>query len=283
MPDAVLMDGATLARQVLANVAEHAGQFGTRCGRRPKLAAVLVGDDPASATYVSMKQRRAAEAGIGSEVVALPATSSTAEVAEAVRELSRDPSTDGILVQHPLPRSIDERAVFDAVHAAKDVDGVTVHSLGAMALGLPGFVSATPGGILRLLAFHEVGLAGKHAVVIGRSAILGKSMGLLLLQADATVTFYHSRTQQLAEIVATADLVVAAVGKPRFVRGDWLKPGAVVVDAGYNPGNVGDVDFAEALPRASMLTTVPGGVGPMTLAVLLEQTVEAAFARAGLG
>jgi methylenetetrahydrofolate dehydrogenase (NADP+)/methenyltetrahydrofolate cyclohydrolase len=252
----------------------------TGVGRPPKLAAVLVGDDPASVTYVSMKQRRAASAHVGSVVVRLPPAASTDEVVGAVAGLSADPTVDGILVQHPLPPQVDERAVFEAIDPAKDVDGVTMRSLAAMALGLSGFVSATPGGIMRLLDAYGVALEGMHAVVIGRSPILGKPVGLLLLAANATVTFSHSRTVGLPDIVRAADLVVAAVGRPRFVRGDWLKPGAVVIDAGYNEGNVGDVHFDEALPRAGLITPVPGGVGPMTIAVLLEQTVSAALGRA---
>ncbi|MDX6291578.1 MAG: methylenetetrahydrofolate dehydrogenase / methenyltetrahydrofolate cyclohydrolase, partial [Kribbellaceae bacterium] len=184
----------------------------------------------------------------------------------------------GILLQHPVPAQIDERAAFEAIDPSKDVDGVTMHSFAAMAFGEPGFRSCTPAGIMRLLDAYGVRASGVHAVVIGRSPILGKPVGMLLLAADATVTYCHSRTRNLPEIVATADIVVAAVGKPNFVRGSWLKPGAVVVDAGYNDGNVGDVHFEEAARVASLLTPVPGGVGPMTIALLLEQTVNAAAA-----
>ncbi len=282
MPNAVLMTGAELARTITASTAQRGAEFCSRTGRPPKLAAVLVGEDPASVTYVAMKQRRATTANIGSQVVKLPASTSTVQVVGAVAELSADPAIDGILVQHPVPSHVDERATFDAIDPAKDVDGVTMRSLAAMALGLPCLASAKPAGIVRLLDSYGVELAGKHAVVIGRSPILGKPVGLLLLARDATVTFCHSRTADLADVVRSADLVVAAVGKPKFVRGDWLKPGAVVVDAGYNQGNVGDVDFDEAVQKTSLVTPVPGGVGPMTLAVLLEQTVTAAFARAGL-
>jgi methylenetetrahydrofolate dehydrogenase (NADP+) / methenyltetrahydrofolate cyclohydrolase len=282
MPNAVLMTGTELARAITVSTAERGAEFRSLTGRPPKLAAVLVGEDPASVTYVAMKQRRATTANIASQVVRLPASSATAQVVGRVAELSADPATDGILVQHPVPAHVDERTVFDAIDPAKDVDGVTMRSLAAMALGLPGFASATPAGIVRLLDSYGVEQAGKHAVVIGRSPILGKPVGLLLLARDATVTFCHSRTADLADVVRSADLVVAAVGKPRFVRGEWLKPGAVVVDAGYNQGNVGDVDFDGAVRKASLVTPVPGGVGPMTLAVLLEQTVTAAFARAGL-
>ena len=188
----------------------------------------------------------------------------------------------GILVQHPVPSPTDERAVFEAIAPAKDVDGVTMASFAAMAFGLPGFVSCTPGGILRLLDACQAKLEGRHAVVIGRSPILGKPAGMLLLARNATVTYCHSQTTGLADIVRSADIVVAAVGQANFVRGSWIQPGAIVVDADYNPGNVGDVAFDEAAPIAGAITPVPGGVGPMTIALLVEQTVRAACHRAGL-
>ena len=250
--------------------------FKSATGFRPCLAAVLVGDDPGSVTYVRMKRSRSERVGIESRLAALPSDASTENVVAAVTEVSEDPAVHGILVQHPLPRQVDERAVFEAIAPGKDVDGVTMHSFAAMAFGLPGFVSATPGGILRLLEAEDVQLEGAHAVVIGRSPILGKPVGMMLLARNATVTFCHSRTENLPEIVRTADIIVAAVGIPRFVRGEWLKPGVVVIDAGYNPGNIGDVHFNEALERAALITPVPGGVGPTTIAVLLEQTVIAA-------
>ncbi len=274
--DPRLMDGTAVSRTLLAETALRADRFTDQTGRRPCLAAVLVGEDPASVTYVRMKRTRCEKAGIDSRLVRLPTSASTAEVVGAVHDLSEDPTVDGILVQHPVPTHVDERQVFEAIPPAKDVDGVTMHSFAAMAFGLPGPVSCTPGGIIRLLDAYNVELNGKHAVVIGRSPILGKPVGMLLLERDATVTYCHSHTQGLPEIVRSADLVVAAVGRPRIVRGDWLKPGAVVIDAGYNDGNVGDVAFDEALPKASLLTPVPGGVGPMTIAVLLHQTVVAA-------
>ena len=253
--------------------------FAEKHGRRPCLATVLVGDDPASHTYVRMKAARCAAAGIESRRHDLPTTATTEQIVALVRTLSADDGVDGILVQHPVPGHVDERAVFEAITAAKDVDGVTGASLAAMALGLPGFHSCTPGGILRLLDAHHIDPSGLHAVVVGRSPILGKPMGMLLLNRDATVTYCHSKTRDLPAVVSTADLLVAAVGKPELIRGDWIKPGAVVIDAGYNPGNVGDVEYATASQRASRITPVPGGVGPTTIAVLLAQTVDAAFAR----
>jgi methylenetetrahydrofolate dehydrogenase (NADP+)/methenyltetrahydrofolate cyclohydrolase len=205
----------------------------------------------------------------------LPGASTTSEVVITVRGLSADPAIDGILLQHPVPPHIDERAAFEAIAPEKDVDGVTMHSFASMAFNLPGFSSCTPGGIMRLLKEYGVDPSGKRAVVIGRSPILGKPVGMLLLARDATVTYCHSHTRGLAEIVGTGDIVVAALGRPNFVRGHWLKPGVVVIDAGYN-GNVGDVSFDEARMVASLITPVPGGVGPMTIAMLIEQTVSAA-------
>ncbi|MET8978430.1 bifunctional 5,10-methylenetetrahydrofolate dehydrogenase/5,10-methenyltetrahydrofolate cyclohydrolase [Streptomyces sp. NPDC004539] len=269
---AQLMDGTALAARIVEDVAKRAAQLPSA----PCLATVLVGEDPASVTYVRMKRNRCRAAGIESRYVALPAETSTAELVAKISELSEDPGVHGILLQHPMGEHIDERAAFEAIAPEKDVDGVTFASFAAMSFGLPGFVSCTPGGIVRLLDEYGVDPAGKRAVVVGRSAILGKPVGMLLLARDATVTYCHSRTRDLPGVLREADIVVAAVGRPRLVQGRDLKPGAVVVDAGYNPGNVGDVDFASAVERASLITPVPGGVGPMTISVLLEQTVTAA-------
>lgn len=276
---AELMDGARLARESLSRTAARAAELATATGVPPCLATVLVGDDPASVTYVRMKENRSRKAGIASRHVGLPAETTTGALVDTIAGLSADPGVHGILLQHPVPAHIDERAAFEAIAPGKDVDGVTMHSFAAMGFGLPGFASATPGAIMRLLTAYDVAISGSHAVVIGRSPILGKPVGLLLLAADATVTYCHSRTRGLPGIVATADIVVAAVGRPEFIRGDWIKPGAVVLDAGYNPGNVGDVAFGEAVDRASLITPVPGGVGPLTIATLLEQTVDAAAAQ----
>jgi methylenetetrahydrofolate dehydrogenase (NADP+) / methenyltetrahydrofolate cyclohydrolase len=270
------MDGARLARAIVARAAERAAAFTQRTDSRPCLATVLVGEDPGSVTYVRMKRNRCEQAGIASRHTPLPERTTTAELIDVVTALSCDRDVHGILLQHPVPKQIDERAAFEAIAPAKDVDGVTMHSFAAMAFGEPGFVSCTPGGIMRLLDAYEVDPCGKHAIVLGRSPILGKPVGMLLLARDATVTYCHSRTTGLAAIVGSGDIVIAAVGKPEFVRGEWLKPGAVVIDAGANAGNVGDVAFEEACGRAGMITPVPGGVGPMTIAMLLEQTVRAA-------
>jgi methylenetetrahydrofolate dehydrogenase (NADP+)/methenyltetrahydrofolate cyclohydrolase len=273
---AQLMDGSALARQLVEETAERAAALAERTGTRPCLATVLVGDDPASVTYVKMKQNRSAKANIDSRHVELPPETTTEQLVDAIGALSSDPGVHGILLQHPVPSQIDERAAFEAIAPGKDVDGVTMHSFAAMAFDEPGFASCTPGGIMRLIDAYDVDPKGQRAVVIGRSPILGKPVGMLLLARHATVTYCHSRTRDLPDVVREADIVVAAVGQPEFVKADWLKPGCVVLDAGYNPGNVGDVAFDEAAEVASLITPVPGGVGPMTIAVLLAQTVDAA-------
>lgn len=273
---AQIIDGTAVAAQLLSDVASGAAEFTRAHGRKPCLATVLVGDDPASHTYVRMKRNRCAKVGMESRFVELPASTTTAELVDEITSLSENRSVDGILLQHPVPDQIDERAAFEAIAPGKDVDGVTMHSFAAMAFGERGFHSCTPGGIMRLLDAYDVPLAGRHAVVVGRSPILGKPVGMLLLARDATVTHCHSRTVDLADQVGRADIVVAAVGKPELIRGDWVQQGAVVMDAGYNPGNVGDVEYTAAVERASLITPVPGGVGPMTIAVLLEQTLTAA-------
>jgi methylenetetrahydrofolate dehydrogenase (NADP+)/methenyltetrahydrofolate cyclohydrolase len=271
-----LMSGTQLAKDIVADATERAAAVTATLGRPPCLATVLVGTDPASVTYVRMKHNRCRAAGIDTRDLQLDETTSTEALVALIGGLSDDAAVDGILLQHPVPAAIDERAAFEAIAPWKDVDGVTMHSFAAMAFDEPGFVSCTPGGILRLLDAYDVDILGSHAVVVGRSPILGKPVGMLLLARHATVTYCHSRTRDLPSIVQTADIVVAAVGKANFVRGEWIKPGAVVVDAGYNEGNVGDVAFEEAVERASLITPVPGGVGPMTIAVLIEQTVAAA-------
>ena len=270
------MSGTELAASILERCAERAATLLQTAGVRPCLATVLVGDDPAAVTYVGMKQRRCAKAGIDSRHVAPAADITTDGLVAEIRKLSEDPAVHGILLQHPVPPHIDERAAFEAIAPEKDVDGVTTASFAATAFGTEGFDSCTPGGIMRLLDAYGVELSGNHAVVVGRSPILGKPVGMLLLGRDATVTYCHSKTVDLPTVLATADILVAAVGRPELIRGADVKAGAVVIDAGYNAGNVGDVDFAGAVARASLVTPVPGGVGPMTIAVLLEQTVDAA-------
>lgn len=276
-----LMDGTALARRITQETTTRTATLTQKTGQAPCLATVLVGDDPASVTYVRMKRARSERAGITSRHVPLPAAVTTSRLVDTIAGLSADPDVHGILLQHPVGPHIDERAAFEAIAPGKDVDGVTMRSFAAMSFGLPGFVSCTPGGIMRLLEEYAVELPGKHAVVVGRGPILGRPAGMLLLARDATVTYCHSRTRDLAAVVREADVLVAAVGRPRFIRGEDVKPGAVVVDAGYNPGDVGDVDFDTARTRANLITPVPGGVGPMTIAVLLAQTVEAAARQLG--
>ncbi|MFE7271614.1 bifunctional 5,10-methylenetetrahydrofolate dehydrogenase/5,10-methenyltetrahydrofolate cyclohydrolase [Streptomyces sp. NPDC057623] len=282
MSQARILDGAALARRIVEETAKKAADLTERTGTAPCLATVLVGEDPASVTYVRMKRNRCRRAGVTSRHVPLPAGTTTEQLVGTLRELSADPGVHGILLQHPMGAHIDERAAFEAIAPEKDVDGVTFASFATMSFGLPGFVSCTPGGIMRLLDEYGVDPAGRRAVVVGRSAILGKPAGMLLLARDATVTYCHSRTADLSAAVREADIVVAAVGRPRLIRGQDIKPGAVVIDAGYSAGNVGDVDFDSAVERASLITPVPGGVGPMTIATLLEQTVDAAARQLGV-
>ncbi|GAS98602.1 methylenetetrahydrofolate dehydrogenase [Mycolicibacterium canariasense] len=271
-----VIDDKAVANQILVDTAVRAEQFTQRTGRRPCLATVLVGDAPASHTYVRMKTNRCRDVGLDSRAHHLPDVVTTREAVEFVAELASDATVDGILVQHPLPTQVDEREVFEAITPAKDVDGVTGASFAAMALGGKGFTSCTPGGIMRLLDAYDVDPAGRRAVVIGRSPILGRPVGMLLLGRDATVTYCHSKTVDLARVVSDADIVIAAVGRPELIKGNWIKRGSVVIDAGYNPGNIGDVEYTAAAQRAGLITPVPGGVGPTTIAVLLAQTVEAA-------
>ena len=276
------MDGRDLAKRVLDGAAAKVRAIVERTGVTPCLATVIVGDDSASHTYVKMKRRRCVEAGMKPVRVELPMGTTTERLLSEMEALARDKTVHGILLQHPVPSPIDRRAAFEAIPIEKDVDGVTSATLGRMILGMPGFVPCTPRGIMSLLGEYAVELDGAHAIVIGRSPILGRPMASLLINAHATVTLCHSRTRDLPELVRQADVVIAAVGKPRFVQADWLKPGAVVVDAGYNEGNVGDVDFDAALSVCSMITPVPGGVGPMTIATLIDQTADAAANQLGV-
>jgi len=272
---AEILDGRAVSAAILDRVQREVTEFVDRYGRIPLLATVLVGDDPASHTYVRMKVNRCAKVGMGSRRIDLDAGITTKALVSRIDRLSADRTVDGILLQHPIPGHLDERAAFEAITPSKDVDGVTRTSFAAMAFGERGWRSATPGGIMALLDAYDIALSGKHAVVVGRSPILGKPVGMLLLARDATVTYCHSRTVDLADRVAEADVVVACVGRPNLIRGDWIKPGAVVVDAGYT-NDTGDVEFAAAAERASYISPVPGGVGPMTIATLLAQTIQAA-------
>ena len=276
------MNGTALAAGVLENAKIRVEKIHERSGIIPTLATVLVGDDPASAAYVRMKRKRCEDVGMKSLLLELPHGTTTEELVSEINKLAEDESVHGILVQHPVPAPIDKRAAFEAIPVEKDVDGVTSGTLGRVILGMPAFASCTPKGIMQLLDAYRVELDGAHAVVIGRSPILGRPMASMLINRHATVTLCHSRTRSLPNLVRHADVVIAAVGKPRFVQGGWIKTGAVVIDAGYNEGNVGDVDFEAALEPCSLITPVPGGVGPMTIATLIDQTADAAALQLGL-
>lgn len=277
-----LMDGRALAQRVLESATAKVKIIQEVAGVTPTLATVLVGDDRASATYVRMKRKRCEDAGMRSIRVELPLGTTTEQLVAEISKLGADPTVHGILVQHPVPAPIDKRAAFEAIPYLKDVDGVTSTTLGRVILGMPAFASCTPKGIMRLLDEYQVQLDGAYAAVIGRSPILGRPMASMLINRHATVTLCHSRTHSLPSIVRAADIVIAAVGKPRFVQGGWIKVGAVVIDAGYNEGNVGDVDFEDAIEPASLITPVPGGVGPMTIATLIDQTADAAALQLGV-
>jgi len=278
------IDGKAVAAKLRGEVATAAAALSAR-GIMPTLAVVLVGDDPASAVYVRSKTKAAREVGVEPRDHKLPATTSQDELLALVHQLNADRDVDGILVQMPLPKQIDSDAIIRALDPAKDVDGLTATSLGYLAQGKPMFVPCTPKGCMRLLREVDVDPAGMRAVVLGRSLLVGKPISLLLQNANATVTMCHSRTRDLADEVRRADIVVAAIGKAEMVRGDWIRAGAVVLDVGINrmPDGklVGDVEFAGAAARARAITPVPGGVGPMTIACLLENTVAAATRRRG--
>jgi methylenetetrahydrofolate dehydrogenase (NADP+) / methenyltetrahydrofolate cyclohydrolase len=282
----LILDGKAIAARVREGVATRAAAFARLHGRPPGLSVVLVGDDPASVTYTRNKERTAREVGIAGALHVLPADTTEQALLSLIGELNRDERVDGILVQLPLPRGIRADAVLDAVDPAKDVDGFHPLNAGKLASGRPGLVPCTPVGCMRLLREAGAQLAGARAVVVGRSNIVGKPMAQLLLAENATVTIAHSRTRNLPAVCREADVLVVAVGKLELVRGDWIKEGAVVIDVGTNRrenGKLGgDVAFDEALPRAAFITPVPGGVGPMTIACLLENTVSAAEARASL-
>ncbi|MCA0448868.1 MAG: bifunctional methylenetetrahydrofolate dehydrogenase/methenyltetrahydrofolate cyclohydrolase FolD [Proteobacteria bacterium] len=284
------IDGKQIAADLRAAIALGVDELEEAHRVTPGLAVVLVGEDPASQVYVRNKGKATLEAGMKSFEHKLPATTTQAELLEIVQRLNADDSIDGILVQLPLPKHIDASAVLDAIHPDKDVDGFHPINAGRLAIGRPGLVPCTPSGSMRLIRSVEPKLAGKHAVVIGRSNIVGKPMGQLLLAADCTVTIAHSKTADLPAMARQADILIAAVGRPEMVTGDWVKQGAIVIDVGINrvpaaEGKtklVGDVQYASAAAKAGAITPVPGGVGPMTIACLLENTLRAAKLRRGI-
>lgn len=272
-----ILDGRLVAKSMEAEISARIAEE-TASGRNaPVLATVIVGENPASVTYVRMKGNACRRVGIEPRKVSLKEETTTEELLAVIDELNADPDVYGILLQHPVPRQIDERKCFDRIAPEKDVDGVGVNSLGKTALGLNGYRAATAQAIMNILSYYKIPLAGKEAVVIGRSPILGKPAAMLLLNANCTVTVCHTKTVDIGEVVKRADIVVAACGVPEFVRPEWVKKGAVVIDAGYNAGNVGDVAEG-AFENASLMTPVPGGVGPVTIATLMHQTMQAYLA-----
>lgn len=274
---ASVLDGKALAAKSEGELAQRVEAIKVKAdGRVPILATILVGDDPASATYVRMKGNACERVGMASKKVELGNETSTAQLLEVIDYLNNDADVHGILLQHPVPAQIDERACFDRIALNKDVDGVTTQGFGLMAMGEAAWGSATPAGIMRLLSHYEIELGGRNAVVVGRSPILGKPMAMMLLNANATVTVCHSRTRNLPDIIARAEVIVGAVGKPEFIQAGWVADGAVVVDAGYHPGGVGDIELTGLVDRVAAYTPVPGGVGPMTINTLIAQTVAAA-------
>jgi len=274
---AIVLDGKALAANTEGELSRRVASLKEKAGGvTPMLATILVGDDPASATYVRMKGNACRRIGMEPLAIVMPAATTTEQVLARIDELNRDPRVHGILLQHPVPAHVNERRCFDAIAIEKDVDGVTCFGFGRMSMGEPAYGCATPQGIIRLLEHYKIPVSSKHAVVVGRGPILGKPMAMMLLQANATVTICHSRTRDLPSFVRQADIIVGAVGRPEFIKGDWIKDGAVVVDAGYHPGGKGDIELSTVVARASAYTPVPGGVGPMTINSLIVQTVEAA-------
>ena len=270
-----ILDGKSLSLSTEQELAERVLEIKNKKGFVPILATILVGSDPASGTYVKMKGNACERVGMKSLKVELNEKTTTKELLLKIAELNKNPEVHGILLQHPVPDQIDERLCFDAIDIAIDVDGVTSLVFGKMAMNERAFGSCTPQGIMRLLEHHEIEISGKHAVVVGRSPILGKPMAMMLLNKNATVTICHSRTKNLEEHLKSADIVVGAVGIPKFIQSKWVKEGAVVIDAGYHPEKCGDIDLEPLIDHCSAYTPVPGGVGPMTINTLILQTVEA--------
>ncbi|MBE0407805.1 bifunctional methylenetetrahydrofolate dehydrogenase/methenyltetrahydrofolate cyclohydrolase FolD [Psychrobacter sp. AOP22-C1-22] len=282
---ATVLDGKALAKQIEQQLSTRVDAIKAKTGRTPILATILVGEDPASATYVRMKGNACKRVGMSSIKVEMPHSTTTEQLMAKVNELNDNPDVHGILLQHPVPEHIDERACFEKIDLRKDVDGVTCLGFGRMAMQQSAYGSCTPQGIMHLLEHYDIELAGLEAVVVGRSAILGKPMAMMLLNANCTVTICHSRTQDLASHIKRADIVVGAVGVPELIKAEWIKAGAVVIDAGFHPtdnGGVGDIEMQGVADIASAYTPVPGGVGPMTINTLIRQTVDAAEKAAGL-
>ena len=272
---AILLDGKELSRISEESIKKKVQELSSQ-NINPTLATILVGNDPASETYVKMKRNTCARVGMESIAVELSENTTTEELLEKIRSLNNDVNVHGILLQHPVPSQIDERLCFDEIDINKDVDGVTCLGFGNMSMGLDAYGSCTPAGIMRLINHHNIQVEGLNAVVVGRSPILGKPMAMMLLNMNATVTICHSRTTNLDLIIKNADIIVGAVGIPKFIKSDWIKKGAVVIDAGYHPEKCGDIDLDNIEKIASAYTPVPGGVGPMTINTLILQTLQSA-------
>ena len=272
---AIILDGRELSKISEESIKKKVQELSSK-NIKPTLATILVGNDPASETYVKMKRNTCARVGMESIAVELSEETSTEELLETIRKLNNDKNVHGILLQHPVPSQIDERLCFDEIDIKKDVDGVTCLGFGNMSMGLEAYGSCTPAGIIRLINHHNLKVEGLNAVVVGRSPILGKPMAMMLLNMNATVTICHSRTLNLDSIIKNADLIVGAVGIPKFIKSDWIKKGAIVIDAGYHPEKCGDIDLDNIEDIASAYTPVPGGVGPMTINTLILQTLQSA-------
>jgi len=269
----IILDGTLLSKTTEEELFKRIQIIEKKCGFVPILATILVGSDPASATYVKMKANACERVGMKSLKVELPEDTSTEDLLKSIHELNQNPEIHGILLQHPVPNQINERACFDAIEINKDVDGVTCLGFGNMSMSQDAYGSCTPQGIMRMLEYYQIEIAGKHAVIVGRSPILGKPMAMMLLNENATITICHSKTKDLPSIIALADIIVGAVGIPKFIKGTWIKDNAVVIDAGFHPEKCGDIDLNSVKDRSLAYTPVPGGVGPMTINTLILQTV----------
>ena len=272
---AKILDGKKLATLSEEFIKREVSEL-IKAGITPTLATILVGHDPASETYVKMKRNTCKRVGMESIAVELPETTTTEELLKTIEDLNLDVNVHGILLQHPTPSHIDERKCFDSIAIEKDVDGVTCLGFGNMSMGIDAYGSCTPAGIIRLIEYYELKIEGKNAVVVGRSPILGKPMAMMLLNLNATVTICHSRTQDIDSIIKQADLIVGAVGIPKFIKTEWIKEGAIVIDAGFHPEKCGDIDLSEMDSISSAYTPVPGGVGPMTINTLILHTMKSA-------
>jgi len=274
--EAIILDGKKLANEIEADLKNRVNNIIEATGITPCLATILVGNDPSSEIYVNMKSNACRRVGLESRKIQLSEDTTTEELRDVIEKLNQDSYVFGILLQHPVPKQINERVCFDKIDINKDVDGVTTLGFGKMSLGDSAFHSATPGGIMKLLEHYHINLEGKLAVIVGRSPILGKPMSMMMLNANATVIICHSKTKKLPELIKQADIVVGAVGIPEFIKADWIKEGAIVVDAGYHKGGLGDIEIEKVKEKCEAYTPVPGGVGPMTISTLISQTVEAA-------